>query len=88
NQGLPEGWGNFYVVGSWVDYWNRSESTKQYQIGYSNNYHGLTYGLSAINRKVEYGSNDASHDTEYLMTLSFPINFKKNSVNVNVTASE
>ncbi|MFX5268086.1 fimbrial biogenesis outer membrane usher protein, partial [Acinetobacter baumannii] len=47
-----------------------------------------TYGLSAINRKVEYGSNDASHDTEYLMTLSFPINFKKNSVNVNVTASE
>ncbi|MCU7407546.1 fimbria/pilus outer membrane usher protein [Acinetobacter baumannii] len=84
NQGLPEGWGNFYVVGSWVDYWNRSESTKQYQIGYSNNYHGL----SAINRKVEYGSNDASHDTEYLMTLSFPINFKKNSVNVNVTASE
>ncbi len=88
NQGLPEGWGNFYVVGSWVDYWNRSESTKQYQIGYSNNYHGLTYGLSAINRKVEYGSNDATHDTEYLMTLSFPINFKKNSVNVNVTASE
>lgn len=40
------------MVGSWVDYWNRSESTKQYQIGYSNNYHGLTYGLSAINRKV------------------------------------
>lgn len=77
NQGLPEGWGNFYVVGSWVDYWNRSESTKQYQIGYSNNYHGLTYGLSAINRKVEYGSNDATHDTEYLMTLSFPINFKR-----------
>ncbi|OAM11962.1 fimbrial protein [Acinetobacter baumannii] len=88
NQGLPEGWGNFYVVGSWVDYWNRSESTKQYQVGYSNNFHGLTYGLSAINRKVEYGSTNQTHDTEYLMTLSFPIDFKKNSVNVNVTASE
>lgn len=88
NQGLPEGWGNFYMVGSWVDYWNRSETTKQYQIGYSNNYHGLTYGLSAINRQVEYGSNTQSRDTQYLMTLSFPMNFKKNSVNVNITASE
>lgn len=88
NQGLPEGWGNFYMVGSWVDYWNRSETTKQYQVGYSNNYHGLTYGLSAINRQVEYGSNTQSRDTQYLMTLSFPMNFKRNSVNVNITASE
>ncbi|MEQ1324085.1 fimbria/pilus outer membrane usher protein [Acinetobacter soli] len=88
NQGLPEGWGNFYIVGSWVDYWNRSETTKQYQVGYSNNYHGLTYGLSAINRQVEYGSNTQSRDTQYLMTLSFPMNFKRNSVNVNITASE
>ncbi len=32
NQGLPEGWGNFYVVGSWVDYWNRSESTKSIRL--------------------------------------------------------
>ena len=74
---MPKGWGNFYVVGSWVDYWNRSESTKQYQVGYSNNFHGLTYGLSAINRKVEYGSTNQTHDTEYLMTLSFPIDFKR-----------
>lgn len=88
NQGLPEGWGNFYMVGSWVDYWKRSETTKQYQVGYSNNYHGLTYGLSAINRQVEYGSNTQSRDTQYLMTLSFPMNFKRNSVNVNITASE
>lgn len=88
NQGLPEGWGNVYVVGSWIDYWNRSESTKQYQIGYSNNYKGMTYGISAINRQIEYGSNRSDQDTEYLATISFPLSFKKNSANVNTTISD
>lgn len=76
NQGLPDGWGNVYMVGSWVDYWNRNESSKQYQIGYSNNYQGLTYGISAINRQVDYGPSNQTTDTEYLMTLSFPLSFK------------
>ena len=71
-----------------VDYWNRNESTKQYQIGYSNNYHGLTYGLSAINRQVDYGSSNQTRDTEYLMTLSFPLSFKKHAMNVNANASQ
>lgn len=88
NQGLPEGWGNVYVVGSWIDYWNRSESTKQYQIGYSNNYQGITYGISAVNRQVEYGSNRSDQDTEYLATISFPLSFKKNSANVNTTIAD
>ncbi|WP_139853198.1 fimbria/pilus outer membrane usher protein [Acinetobacter pullicarnis] len=88
NQGLPNGFGNLYMLGSWVDYWNRGESSTQYQIGYSNNYHGLTYGLSAAKRQIEYGSKTTSNDTEYLMTLSFPLNFKKQSVNVNVSASQ
>ena len=88
NQGLPEGWGNVYVVGSWIDYWNRSESTKQYQIGYSNNYQGITYGISAVNRQIEYGSNRSDQDTEYLATISFPLSFKKNSANVNTTIAD
>lgn len=88
NQGLPDGWGNFYMVGSWVDYWNRNESGKQYQFGYSNNYHGLTYGLSATKRQVDYSSNNRTRDTEYLMTLSFPLSFKKHSMNVNANASQ
>lgn len=88
NQGLPEGWGNIYMVGSWNDYWNRNETARQYQVGYSNHYRGLTYGLSATNRLVGYGSTRQSRDTEYLMTLSFPFSFGKNSVNVNANLSE
>lgn len=88
NQGLPDGWGNFYMVGSWLDYWNRNETTRQYQIGYSNNYQGLTYGLSATKRQIDNGTGNNSSDTEYLMTLSFPLNYKKHSVNVNANASQ
>lgn len=84
NQGLPAGWGNLYMVGSWSDYWNRSEKTKQYQLGYSNAYHGLTYGLSATKRSVQQvGSNIRSDDTQYLLTLSVPLVFKKNTANLN-----
>ncbi|WP_445116312.1 fimbria/pilus outer membrane usher protein [Acinetobacter sp. WZC-1] len=84
NQGLPEKWGNIYATGSWVDYWNRQETTRQYQVGYSNSYQGLTYGLSAIRRIVEdNASNQRSNDTEYMLTLSLPLTFKKHSMNIN-----
>lgn len=84
NQGLPEGWGNMYVTGSWVDYWNRQETTRQYQIGYSNSYRGLTYGLSAINRNIENKATKVTNnDTEYMLTLSLPLTFKKSSANLN-----
>lgn len=84
NQSLPGNWGNFYATGSWSDYWNKSESQRQYQIGYSNTYHGLTYGLSALKREtVNTFTGDTNNDTEYMMTLSFPLTFKKSSINVN-----
>ncbi|MDQ8952753.1 fimbria/pilus outer membrane usher protein [Acinetobacter rudis] len=88
NQGLPKNWGNLYIVGSWLDYWNRNETTQQYQIGYANNYHGLTYGLSANKREVQYGSERTSNDTEYMMSLSFPLDFKKQSINVNTITTQ
>lgn len=88
NQRLPERWGNIYLIGSWVDYWNRNETNKQYQVGYSNNYHGLTYGLSASKRQIDYGNATSESDTEYMMTLSFPINFKKHSMNVNTATTQ
>ncbi|NHB58948.1 fimbrial biogenesis outer membrane usher protein [Acinetobacter sp. 194] len=84
NQSLPQGWGNIYATGSWLDYWNRDESTRQYQVGYSNSYAGLTYGLSAIKRVVtDDRYNRRNDDTEYMLTLSLPLTFKKTSVNFN-----
>lgn len=36
NQTFGNGWGNAYVVGSTLDYWNRGGTTTQFQIGYNN----------------------------------------------------
>ncbi|MBU3848632.1 MAG: fimbrial biogenesis outer membrane usher protein [Candidatus Acinetobacter avistercoris] len=84
NQGLPNKWGNIYATGSWIDYWNRQETTRQYQMGYSNTYSNLTYGISAIKRIVEDNiTRQTTDDTEYMLTLSLPWSFKKNSVNFN-----
>lgn len=84
NQGLPNDWGNVYATGSWSDYWNDVEATKEYQVGYSNNYRGVNYGLSAIKRVVE---NDVTgrkdDDTEYLLTLSLPLSIKGSPANFN-----
>lgn len=89
NQGLPNKWGNLYATGSWVDYWDREETSKQYQIGYSNNYSNLNYGISAIRRMVENNvTNQAEDDTEYLLTLSLPLSFKHNSINLNSTHTQ
>lgn len=89
NQGLPDKYGNFYLTGSWIDYWNRNESTRQYQVGYSNHYGGLTYGLSAIHRTLEDTiTGRSNNDTEYMLTLSLPMTFKKSSVNFNSTTTQ
>lgn len=84
NQSLPTGWGNIYATGSWLDYWNRNETARQYQVGYSNTYAGLTYGLSAIKREVVNNvSTQRNDDTEYMLTLSLPMTFKRTSANFN-----
>ncbi|CAB1213699.1 fimbria/pilus outer membrane usher protein [Acinetobacter bouvetii] len=83
NQGLPLGWGNIYALGSLVDYWNRNETTRQYQLGYSNNWGQLSYSISAIKKQVENGISKQNHDdTEYMLSLSIPLSFKKHAINI------
>jgi outer membrane usher protein len=44
----------------------------------------LTYGLSAIKRIVENNATSISNsDTEYMLTMSLPLSFKKSSANLN-----
>jgi outer membrane usher protein len=47
NQSLQAGWGSFYLTGSAVDYWDRSNRDIQFQAGYSNTYRSIGYGISA-----------------------------------------
>ncbi len=89
NQGLPDRWGNLYLTGTWSDYWNLAERSKNYSVGYSNNYHSLNYGLSANKRMIENRTSQERHnDTQYMLSLSFPLDFKKHTVNVNTSTTQ
>ncbi len=83
NQELREGWGNFYVVGSIIDYWNKSEESKSFNIGYNNKFKSVNYGLSANNRRITYADNESVQDTQYLLNISFPLDFGRRKVSVN-----
>lgn len=84
NQALPKKWGNFSLSGSWRDYWNKKESRRQYQIGYSNNYGSLNYSLSAIRHQIDNSlTGTTSNDTEYTLAFSFPLSSKRNAIRVN-----
>ena len=61
--------GNLYVNGSWEDYWNKSSSTSQYSIGYSDSFSWASYSLSVQRTYNEYGDKD---DSVYL-SLSIPL---------------
>lgn len=55
--------------GSWEDYWNKSSSTSQYSIGYSDSFSWASYSLSVQRTYNEYGDKD---DSVYL-SLSIPL---------------
>lgn len=68
SQGLSDTWGQVYITGSVQDYWNKSDSDKQYQIGYNNSYGAVSYGLSVGRTYSLYGTEDT-----WLLTMSMPL---------------
>ncbi|MEI2265567.1 fimbria/pilus outer membrane usher protein [Erwinia sp. CGal63] len=69
SQGLPDSWGRLYVSSSLQDYWNRSGSSKQYQLGYSSHYKSLSWGVS-INRTY---SLNGTTENNYQLNFSLPL---------------
>lgn len=70
SQSLAPGYGNFYLSGSTQDYWDRGGRDTQYQIGYSNNYENVTYGISASR---QFNLNTADWDNQVMLNVSFPL---------------
>jgi outer membrane usher protein len=69
SQGLASGWGQLYVSGSVQDYWNGQGSDKQYQLGYSNSYKAVSYGVSMTRSQASNGRAQNS----YLLNFSLPL---------------
>lgn len=68
-QGLPDGWGQFYISSSMQNYWNKDGTNQQFQVGYNNSYKTFNYNLS-INRSY---SGVGESQNIYMLNLSFPL---------------
>lgn len=69
SQGLPDSWGQLYISSSVQNYWNRSGSNQQFQIGYNNSYKSISYG---INASKSYSGVGDSQNT-YMLNISLPL---------------
>lgn len=70
NQGLPTGYGQFYLTGYVQDYWGKdTQSDLQYQFGYNNVFHSVTYGINA--GRTRNGSGNM--ETTYQLNFSVPL---------------
>lgn len=70
NQPLGRRGGALYVTGSVRDFYDRSGTSKQYQVGYNNAWRSVNYGFSAL--RSEEGVLGRS-DTQYLLSMSVPL---------------
>lgn len=68
NQRLGENGGNFYTSGYVENYWNRQGSEVQYQVGYSNHYRSINFGVSLNRAKTTRYA-----ETQYLLSFSLPL---------------
>ncbi|QLK62963.1 fimbria/pilus outer membrane usher protein [Enterobacteriaceae bacterium Kacie_13] len=69
SQGLPKGWGSFYVSASLENYWNNDKYNNQYQLGYSNGFKRLNYSVN-VNRTQ---SANGVEQTRFNLNFSFPL---------------
>lgn len=69
NQPLGHAGGSIYANVSASTYWNRRGNDTQFQVGYNNHFHQLTYGISATRSVDPLGR----YDNQYFVSLSLPL---------------
>ncbi len=69
NQQLGSRGGSLYLNALTSDYWNRSGTDRQFQLGYNNSFRRLSYGVSATRMRDAYGH----YDNQYMLTFSLPV---------------
>jgi outer membrane usher protein len=80
NQTLPGRWGNFYLTGSVLSYWNAPGTTTQFQAGYTNHLRlwgtGLSYSASIAHQRNELTGQP---DNRVLVNFSLPLGHSPHS---------
>lgn len=80
NQTLPARWGNFYLSGSVLTYWNQSGKMTQFQAGYTNHLRfwqtGLSYSVSIAHQENQLTGQP---DNRVLASFSLPLGESQHS---------
>lgn len=86
NQRLGDHGGSFYANASASDYWNRTGTDTQFQLGYNNSFHRVSYGISATRTRDPLGR----YDNEYFVSFSVPLGDSAHapSFNLNLTRNQ
>jgi len=83
NQPLGRNGGSIYANVSARDYWNRGGNDTQFQVGYNNHFHQLSYGVSAIRAQDPLGH----YDNTYFVSISLPLGRNTHSPTFTLNAS-
>lgn len=80
NQRLGDRGGSIYANVSASDYWNRTGTDTQLQLGYNNSFHRIGYGISATRMRDPLGRND----NQYNLTINVPLGNSAHAPNFNL----
>ncbi len=69
SQQLGQSGGSLYANVAASDYWNRSGTNTQFQVGYNNHFHRISYGISATRSVNPLGR----YDNQYFVNFSVPL---------------
>ena len=83
SQPLGENGGSIYANASVRDYWNRSSTDTQFQLGYSNHIHRLSYNISA-NRSVDATGR---YDNQFFVNFTLPLGSTAHSPTMTLNLS-
>lgn len=81
SQTLGAGAGSLYANTSVTDYWNKSGNDTQFQVGYNNAFHHVSYSISAARTHDQLGNND----TQFLLNFSIPLGDHSHSPNLGLS---
>lgn len=87
SQRLGDHGGSFYANASASDYWNRTNTDSQFQLGYNNSFHRVSYNISATRTRDPLGR----YDNEYFAGVNIPLGDSRHapslSLNFNRSAN-
>ena len=82
-QPLGRSGGSIYANVSASDYWNRRGNDTQFQVGYNNHFHQLSYSLSATRSVDPLGH----YDNEYFVSFTLPLGRSAHSPSLTFNVS-